>query len=247
MNFFSLFKRNLIFKFKKKTLIDNDDFKFNTIDDLFYYYGSDKSEKIKSTNEQGHGFSKYYSKYLENFKNNKNNILEIGSFSGASAASFSRYLPNSKIFCFDVNISNFKFYSKNIYVHGLDISNTNRAEITLKKIFTKHNFNFFDIIIDDGSHNLSDILISLNLFFKYLKKGGLFVIEDFKFPNYYPYNKDVNEILIDELLKKIQEKEYFNSKFINKKTQDVFFNSFDSINILKGNLPISDICFIKKK
>ena len=56
MNFFSLFKRNLIFKFKKKTLIDNDDFKFKTIDDLFYYYGSDKSDKINLQMNKVMGF-----------------------------------------------------------------------------------------------------------------------------------------------------------------------------------------------
>ena len=43
----------------------------------------------------------------------------------------------------------------------------------------------FDVIIDDGSHYLSDILFSLKTFFKLVNKGGFYVIEDYKHPNYY--------------------------------------------------------------
>ena len=45
-------------------------------------------------------------------------ILEIGSFAGASAAAFVKYFNKAKVFCFDINISNFKYYSKNIEVFG---------------------------------------------------------------------------------------------------------------------------------
>ena len=48
----------------------------------------------------------------------------------------------------------------------------------------------FDLIIDDGSHNLSDILISIKIFFKHLKQKGLYIIEDFKYPNYHKYNNN---------------------------------------------------------
>ena len=247
MNFFSLFKRNLIYKFKKKIKIDNDNFQFNSIDDLFYYYGSDKSDKIKISDSPGHGYSKFYTKYLENLKNKKNNILEIGSFAGASAASFVKYLPGSKIFCFDINVSNFNFVSKDIHVYGINVANVEKTEEVLKKIFKNYNFELFDIIVDDGSHNLSDMLTSFSTFFKHLKKDGVFVIEDFKFPNYYSYNKNVNDILIDELLNKIKNKEFFDSQIISKEKQTHLFDIVGKIDIYKGNLANSDICFIKKK
>ena len=247
MNFFSLFKRNLIYKFKKKIKIDNDNFQFNSIDDLFYHYGSDKSDKIKISDSPGHGYSKFYSKYLENLKNKKNNILEIGSFAGASAASFAKYLPGSKIFCFDINVSNFNFVSKDIHVYGINVANVEKTEEVLKKIFKNYNFELFDIIVDDGSHNLSDMLTSFSTFFKHLKKDGVFVIEDFKFPNYYSYNKNVNDILIDELLNKIKNKEFFDSQIISKEKQTHLFDIVGKIDIYKGNLSNSDICFIKKR
>ena len=68
MNFFSLFKRKLIYKFKKKVLIDSDSINFKTLDDLFHYYGSDKSEIFKENKQKGHGFSKFYENKLEKLK-----------------------------------------------------------------------------------------------------------------------------------------------------------------------------------
>ena len=248
MNFFSLFKRNLIYKFKKKISIKND-FLNNKkdLDELLFFYGSDKAEIFRLKNEKGHGFSKFYNNYLSELNNEQINILEIGSYAGASAAAFSKYIPNSKVFCFDVNITNFKYSSDKIFVYGLDIKNEYKVSKILKQIFKKNKFEKFDLIIDDGSHLLSDMLFSFNFFLKYVKKNRFYIIEDFKHPNYYKYNNDTNEILVDNLLEIIPKKEYFHSKIINKKDQEFIFNEVKKIDIYKGNLKDSDICFITKK
>ena len=246
MNFFSLFKRNLIYSFKKKISIDDDNININSLDGLFYHYGSDKSDIFKKTENKGHGYSKFYKQKLEKLQNHKLNILEIGSYAGASSAAFAKYLPESNIFCFDVNISNFKYKSKRIHVFGLDIKNQKKTIKTLNKIADQLRIKEFDIIIDDGSHNLSDILIALKLFFKYLKNKGLYVIEDFKHPNYYQYNKNINHILIDELFKNLEKKNTFNSILFTKNEQLELINMIDKIEIFKGNLNDSDISFITK-
>ena len=246
MNFFSLFKRNLIYNLKKKKSIDNDNINTNSLDKLFYHYGSDKAHLFKKTANKGHGYSEFYKKKLEKIKNQKINILEIGSYAGASAAAFAKYLPNSNIFCFDINISNFEYKSKKIHVFGIDINNQKKAIKIMNKIAYQFNIKKFDIIIDDGSHNLSDILIALKLFFKYLKNKGLYVIEDFKYPNYYSYNKNINHILIDELLKNLENKNTFNSNIFTKNEQLDFMDMVDKIEVYKGNLNNSDIGFIFK-
>ena len=247
MNFFSLFKRKIIYQLRKKIKIDNVDININNLDELFNFYGSDKAEIFKESNSKGHGFSNFYEKCFENLKQNNLNILEIGSYAGASAAAFSKFLPNSKIFCFDVNISNFKYSAKNIFVFGLDVRNEKNVEKKLKKILFNHQFDYFDFIIDDGSHNLSDILFSLKYFFKYLKKSGVYVIEDFKHPNYYKYNKDVDDILIDKMLENLKQKQFFQSSILDKQSQLYLFNNIGKIEIFKGNLANSDICFLEKK
>ena len=247
MNIFSLYKRNLIYKLKKKISIDKNNLSDKSLDELFYLYGSDKSNIFKKTERNGHGYTKFYTNHLDTLKNKKINILEIGSYSGASAAAFAKYFKNANIFCLDVNISNFIYKSKQIYVHGVDINNKKKVKKILNKIFEINQFNFFDLIIDDGSHNLSDILFSLDFFFNYLKKEGIFIIEDFKHPNYYNYNRNITHILVDEFLMNLEKKIFSNSSIINQENQKNLMNSINKINIYKGNLKDSDICFITKK
>ena len=98
MNFFSLFKRKLIYKFKKKTLIDNDNLNSDSLDYLLHQYGSDKANIFKKNQNKGHGYSLFYEKKLGKFKNKNINILELGSYSGASAAAFAKYFPGANNF-----------------------------------------------------------------------------------------------------------------------------------------------------
>ncbi len=246
MNFFSLFKRNLIFKFKKKTSIDNDNIRSESLDYLFHEYGSDKANIFKLSQQPGHGYSIYYEKKLEMYKNKNLNILEIGSYSGASAAAFTKYLPNSKVYCFDVNISNFKYKSENINVYGIDINNQKKVIKTLNKIFLEQNFNQFDLIIDDGSHNLSDILMSFKFFFKYVKNNGLYIIEDYKHPNYYKYNRNIDHLLVDQIFVNLNNRKTFSSNIFNDDDQIELISSIKMIETFKGNLNDSDISFITK-
>jgi len=239
LNFFSLFKRKLLYKFKKKINIDLDNVNKKNLDELFEYYKSDKSNK-------GHGFSNLYSQNLKNLKNKKINILEIGSYAGSSAAAFVKYFPNSSVYCFDINISKFIYFSKNIYVYGLDINNIKKVEKIIQEIKNKKNYDGFDLIIDDGSHYLSDILFALKHFFKYLKSKGEYIIEDFKHPNYYKYNKDVNHIFVDQVLENFKQKKLFKSYILKEIDQIYLHNNINKIKIYKGNLKDSDICFLQK-
>jgi len=246
LNFFSLFKRKILYKIKKKTNIDLDGIKNHTLDELFHYYGSDKANIFKKTKDQGHGFSQFYTQHLKHLKKKEIKILELGSYSGASASAFIKYFENCSVYCLDINISKFIFSSKDIHVYGLDINNEKELKKVLKKINLESNSDFFDIIIDDGSHYLSDILFSLKTLFRYVKKGGIYIIEDFKHPNYYDQNKNIEHILVDQVLKNLQEKRLFNSNIITNDDQTYLQKNISKIEIYKGNLKDSDICFIEK-
>ena len=95
------------------------------------------------------------------------------------------------------------------------------------------------------SHKLSDILLSLNTFIHKLNKGGYYVIEDFKLPNFYEHLNDVDEDKIDNLFEKIKLKKSFSSKILDQETLSLLKNNF-TIDDYKGNLKESDIIFLKK-
>ena len=239
-------KRSLIYRLKKKIDVDLDGVEYSSLDELFSHYGTDKSEYSKDKKNKTHGFSKYYEKHLSFLKKEKIKILEIGSFSGASAAAFLKYFSNCEIYCLDINISNFKYYSKKIHVFGLDSSNSKMVSKFINKIEIKETFKYFDIIIDDGSHKQSDQLKTLNNLYQYLNNGGFYVIEDYKFPNYFKHLNDVNDIKIDELANCILEKKPFSSSLVSNQVTDQLINTSKNVYKYKGNTDISDIVFFEK-
>ena len=119
MNLRNLYNGTIYYYLKPKINIDNDKSHINNnLENLFKQYGTDKANSI--ANRIGHVYTKFYLKHLKNFKKKNINILEIGSYSGASAAAFSKFFRKAKIFCLDINISNFKYRSKKIKVFALD-------------------------------------------------------------------------------------------------------------------------------
>ena len=91
----SWFYKLFIFKFRKKINLDNFIFKKKkSLNQIFNYFGTDKGSNVKnpyskiSKKKLGHGFGKLYEKYFYKFKNDNFNFLEIGTWKGASLASF---------------------------------------------------------------------------------------------------------------------------------------------------------------
>ena len=82
--------------------------------------------------------------------------------------------------------------------------------------------------------------------FKFVIKGGTYVIVVFKHPYYYKYNKDIDHIFMDQVLKNLEKKVYFDSSILDKADQTFLHENINKIDIFKGNLKNSDICFIKK-
>ena len=239
MNFFSLFKRNIIYLLKNKINIDKDKFgKKTTLDYLFKKYETDKSNA-------SHGFTKYYTNHLNKLKNRRLNFLEIGSAKGGSAAAFVHYFDKSNVFCLDVNLTLVKYKSDKINFFGLDSSNSKMLYKFLKNVEEKFSVKKFDVIIDDGSHILSDQLFSINYFFKYLKKGGYYIIEDYKFPNYFKRCNDVDENTIDILIKKLKNNKVIKSQILQNNTINKLYKA--KIYAYKGRTKISNIVFFQKK
>ena len=239
MNFFSLFKRNIIYLINNKINVDKDKFAKNTtLDYLFKKYETDKSNEC-------HGFTKYYTNHLNKLINKKINFLEIGSARGGSAAAFVHYFDKSNIFCLDVNLTLVKYKSDKINFFGLDSSNSKMLYRFLKYIEERFSVKKFDVIIDDGSHILSDQLFSINFFYKYLKKGGYYIIEDYKFPNYYKRCNDVDENTIDIIIKKLKSNMIIKSQILKNDTIKKLYKA--KIFTYKGRTKISDIVFFQKK
>ena len=221
-----------------------------SLDELFLYFNCDKGSSFRLDKEKkitSHNYSLFYEKYLKTFKNEKIRILEIGSHKGKGLASFYFYFPNAKLIGANINPFQMQYFSKRIEEVYIDVSSKKIVQ-NFENYFSEK----FDIIIDDASHNLRDILITLPLMFRKLNKGGYYIIEDINqfnvFKNLNPTNEVLTPIMI---LKNMSENKKFHSNFISetdinylkKNIKNYFFEKGDMV--IKG-YNISDIVFLKK-
>ena len=253
----SWYYKKIIFQFKRKINLDKDITEINNLDHLFNYFGSDKGTSVnhpydkKKEKIMGHGFGKFYEIYFKEFKKQKFNLLEIGAWKGASLAAFNKYFKNANIYGLDRNFK-LEYKSKRINFLNCDTKNLKDLKKLEKKIKDKR----FKVIIDDGSHFLSDIIHNLKFFFKFLDSQGLYIIEDYKHPEYYASLNDTKnkELFISQLIEKLKKKELFKSELLSEKDQKILIKEIDSVFFHKGimedkkiNHNVSDIVFLKKK
>ena len=222
-----------------------------SLNDLFNFFNSDKGDlyeyqydhpfKNKKAKVQAHGYAKFYENYFKNIKNEKLNILEIGSFYGNASASLFFYFKNSFLYAADIFPDLFRYKSKRVTNFFVDSS----EEDSIKNNIIAKNLEF-NIIIEDASHSFKDQIISLFLLFKSLRPKGLFIIEELDFPD---TRKDMNlkdeHPTLREILDKVKKGLDFYSEYISSKDKKYFMENFDSIQIFKGNF--NEIAIIKKK
>ena len=246
---------NLFYLPKKKNLDNYSKENQNLFDqDLNYlceYFNSDKGEKFKNQYAKpskqedkkiiAHGYAKIYEKYLKEHKDKNLNIIELGSFYGNASAAFYFYFKNSQIYSADINPDMYLYRSKRLKNFFTDTS----SRASIEKNILSRNIKF-DLIIEDASHMLKDQIISLFILFKNLKSGGFFIVEEIDFPEKREDMRFGQEFPdLKTILKKIVNKENFNSKYINENEKNYFLENFDTIKFYTGN--INEIAIIKKK
>ena len=245
-----------IFFFPKKIDLDlleikSPDLYKKNINFLFEYFNSDKGEffvdqylqPIKKSHKKipAHAYSKFYEEFFFHKKEEKCNILELGSFYGNASASLFFYFKYSTIYSGDIFPDLFRYKSKRINNFFVDTS----SEDSIKKTLLNTKINF-DIIIEDAGHFIKDQIISLFLLFRKLNPGGLFIVEELDFPD---TRKDMNinneKPTLRNILISIIEKKEFNSKYISENDKNYLLDNYASIRVFKGN--VNEIALIKKK
>ena len=126
----------------------------------------------------GHNFIPIYENYFKSLRKESLNILEIGiggyedpQSGGQSLLMWAEYFKNSKITGADLFKKKLNL-PKCVETITLDQSNPEE----LNEIGKSRGG--FDIIIDDGSHVSSHIILTFETLWKYLNNHGLYIIED---------------------------------------------------------------------
>jgi len=162
---------------------------YKSLTDLANFHASDKGTIGPSKRWPVHNYTDVYDAYLHPLRGNKLTLLEIGlgvtgnnwhsaivhgrNSGGASLKMWYDYFPHATIFGLDINACSFLDNDRIKTFVG------HQGRISDLEEFSKTNDSpRFDLIFDDGSHRPDDQQVSLDYFFKWLKPGGIYFIED---------------------------------------------------------------------
>ena len=136
-----------------------------------------------------HNYTLFYDAFFSHKRNDKINLFEIGLGSntqgiegwmgpnatpGASVYAWSEYFKKGQIYGGDID-KKIIFQNKKKRIKTYQMDQKSKADID--RVFSAIGEEM-DIIIDDGRHWPDHNKAFLEYSFKYLKKGGLFIIED---------------------------------------------------------------------
>ena len=147
-------------------------------------YGSDKCPSIL------HTYTPVYNSLFKDIRTTTKSVLEIGighfemmseivgdSYKpGASLRMWREYFPNANIYSCDI-VEKVIFQDDRIHTWLANQRQPASLDYLMTKI-QEMGTETIDIIVDDGSHMLTDQTISFITLWKYLSPGGLYVIED---------------------------------------------------------------------
>lgn len=139
-----------------------------------------------------HGFTEFYD---DIFRQKKPTILEIGVDKGASIEMYQKYYNgNCEIYAIDIEDKS-EYSDENVHIFMGDQGNIEDLN-KFKEIIGNVKF---DIILDDGSHQSRDQIITLYHLHELLKPDGVYIIEDVH-SNFNWYFVKEGEITLLEML-----------------------------------------------
>lgn len=143
-----------------------------TLTEIFDKYRTDKGSIGHGA--EAHNYGLIYEQYFEHLRKQSPIVLEIGILKGNSLRSWRDYFENGTIYGVDNKIQSL-FKEQGLQTFFGDQSKPE----TILELFPD---TFFDIIIDDGSHESDHQQKTFDVLFSSIKSGGYYVIEDIHAP-----------------------------------------------------------------
>ena len=149
------------------------------------------SNNSKNKRPVTHKWSHYFPIYEKHFKEWQNKSLvfwEIGVAKGGSVQMWQRYFgPNARIIGIDIDPRCAEFSEP-----GIDIRIGHQADVEfLQSVIDE--FGAPDVVLDDGSHVMSDVLTTFEFLYPYLPKNGVYMVEDMHTSYWPPYGGGLRE------------------------------------------------------
>ena len=143
-------------------------------------YDTDKTSQRNDVSDYRHchPYTLFYDGLFKEKKDEKLKIAELGILYGASLRMMKDYFTNADIYGFEYNNDFINHYKQNFDNSRITLSNIDVTKAdSIVEAFDNTNV-LYDIIIDDTTHQMEDQIRIIENVYKYLKPGGVLIIED---------------------------------------------------------------------
>ena len=191
----------------------------------------------------------FYEELFSPLKDKEINFCEIADLTGDSLRIWEKYFPKANILGLNINAPDgFNEKKGRVRIDKFDQSNKKSLKKYSKQIESQ------DIILDDGSHKMRDQQITFAKFFRRLKPGGIYIIEDLHtslevhLPEKAMYQwGDPNKTDTLKMLKDFQDFGEINSDYMSDNDIKYLKKNIDSVEIFNKDEQWSITSAIKKK
>jgi hypothetical protein len=139
-----------------------------SLTNIFDKYNSDKNSSF-------HNYCRQYEDIVQKYRNNPISFLEIGVFKGESIKTWREVFPNAKcIVGIDIDplCKQYENVEKSIFIEIGDATDPHFLK------YVNDKYGSFDVILDDGGHKNSQVIIAFEELFPLMKDNGLYIVED---------------------------------------------------------------------
>ena len=125
-----------------------------------------------------HNFTPIYERFLFDKRESVKKILEVGVYHGSSIQMWEHYFPNAKILGLDITSVYFneRTFGDRVTLAVCNATDNNQLTATLAQ--NSFETGTIDFVIEDGSHRVSEQVKTIGLAWKYVKPGGIYILED---------------------------------------------------------------------
>lgn len=119
-----------------------------------------------------HSYIRIYETVFAPLRDSARHVLEIGIYSGAFLKVLADYFANAQIYGIDINLSNLRFGKNDPRINVYEMSGADMKSV--KRL----NVDYFDLIIEDGSHIPDEQVATFENYAPFVRRGGLYITED---------------------------------------------------------------------
>ena len=181
--------------------------------------------EISTDKGTGHSYMDVYHKLFSNIKYSAKNVLEIGIFEGGSMILWHDYFENAIIHGVDIIVENIPEFLNEYDRIKTYLGGAYNYEEFIEPTFKDMKF---DLIIDDGSHELHTQKRFVKHYFPLLSENGILIIEDIQ-------DVDFCKEIINEFPEEVRDKvQIIDRRGVKNRYDDILIVYDNTINIVQN-------------